>query len=63
MTPTQMKHIRTQMGYSKRAFADKLNVTAQTIYNWESGRRPVGQDSVYRILTMAKSQGVDTDVK
>ncbi len=61
VTPTQVRSIRVGLGLNKREFAEKLGVTPQTIWNWESGRRPVGQDSTYRIVTMAQNQGVRYD--
>ena len=39
MTPKQIKKLRKALGMSLRDMADECLVSAQTIYNWESGKR------------------------
>lgn len=37
MTGAQIKKLRKQMGWSQSFLGDKLNVSKQTISNWENG--------------------------
>lgn len=37
MTGTELKRWRLRKGWSRRALAEKLDVTAQSIYWWETG--------------------------
>ena len=59
LTPTQVRHIRVSMGYTKVALAKRLGVTPQTIYNWENGLKPIGKDNAYRLATLAQSRGIN----
>lgn len=59
ITPTQLRYIRTTLGLTKKDFAAQLGVTYQSVWNWEGGRTPVGQDNAYRIHAMACARGVD----
>lgn len=41
MTPTRLKAIRTALSFSQQQLADKLELSQQTIYRFESGKRPI----------------------
>ena len=61
LTPNQVRHIRVSLKLTKVALANSLGVTAQTVWNWETGRKPVGKDNAYRIATIAQSAGIPYD--
>ena len=40
MTPQQLCHVRTALGYSQRQFAPLLGVPTRTLCDWETPRGP-----------------------
>jgi DNA-binding transcriptional regulator YiaG len=42
MTSSELKHIRTTLGISRRAFARRIGVVPKTIARWEAGVHPIG---------------------
>lgn len=41
MKPERARSLRQRAGFGVVAWAERCNVTRQTIYNWESGRYPL----------------------
>lgn len=61
ITPDLIKVLRQAMGLSAEAFADRLGVTASTVFNWEAGRRHPKYDmqiELNRLLRDAEKNGL-----
>ncbi|MCS6290397.1 MAG: helix-turn-helix transcriptional regulator [Nitrospira sp.] len=41
MTPTDLKTLRSALGLSQQALADRLGVTRNTVTRWEMGLHPI----------------------
>lgn len=58
MLGTRIYEIRKNMGWSQVDLAKKLNITKQTISNWENDNI---QPSIEMLIRLAKLFGVSTD--
>ncbi len=54
LSPAQIRGIRAKAGLSQRALAKALNVSTNSICNWETGRTAPRQGSVKKLLTIGK---------
>lgn len=52
-SPTRLKAHRERLGLSAEKFGKLLNVSGQTIYNWEGGSRP-GKEHLAAISQLRK---------
>ena len=50
MTRTALKRIRTALGLSQAAFADRVGVRRETVARWETGTRAI-PEPVARLAT------------
>ncbi len=41
MTPDDLKHLQTWLGLSTKELADALGVSAQAVFYWRTGARPI----------------------
>ena len=55
---SQIRRCREESGMSRAAFAEKMNVSVQTVYRWESGER---MPDVVTLMEIARALGVNMD--
>lgn len=59
MTPTQLKAIREQLGWTQAELADKLGVRMNSVWRWESGEVPIAETvalAVDHLLCLRKTR-------
>ncbi|WP_195270546.1 helix-turn-helix domain-containing protein [Eubacterium sp. 1001713B170207_170306_E7] len=54
-----IKEIRTALGLSQVAFAEKLHVSFSTVNRWENGRAVPNRLATITIISLAKENDVD----
>jgi transcriptional regulator with XRE-family HTH domain len=54
-----VKRIRMALNLNQKNFADKLNLSKTSIYNYEEGRRKPKRSVVFKIRDLAKLNGID----
>ena len=55
MNGQNIRTLRKQLKLSQQDFADKLGVSRNTIWYWESGQKTPGEDSLRQLAELAKS--------
>jgi len=55
LSPEQIRKLRADAGLSRKALAEKIGVSANSIYNWETGRSAPKPASVEKLLAALKS--------
>lgn len=61
-TAEKIKELRTHLGLSMQAFADRLGVSKPSISYWESGKKEPTFDNLEAIENLAISSGVKIDI-
>lgn len=54
-----IKEIRSQLGLSQKAFAEKLHLSFSTINRWENGRVKPNRLATVMVITVARENGVN----
>ena len=52
MTPNQIRAIRSWLGLNQQEFADRLNVSRNTVARWETGTRNPGGPAIVLLNQM-----------
>ena len=55
MNPKEIRALRKKLGWSQREFAEKLGVSRNLIWYWESGQKSPSEDSLKRLAELAKT--------
>jgi DNA-binding transcriptional regulator YiaG len=55
MTPSELKHRRTQLGLTQVRLAAELGVTPLTVSAWERGTRKMGEPAARLVLLLGHS--------